>query len=325
MTINATDSRPVVGISGSSSDSASVRAMITQIAGTGAIPLFLGNHTKRDAASDFAKIDALVVMGNNSDISPECYGQPKHAKTNCELDTETGRARADYETALIKKALEEKMPLLGVCGGMQRLNVIRGGSLHQHVPDLIGNDDHAQHLHNVAPFIPVQPVHIVKESTLGNIADSTPFIFAPVPSHNNYTYKENSMHHQSVAVVGSDLRASAHAEDKFKDGSSLIEAIEADPKGKFAGQFVLGVQWHPEFSANELGAKIAVRVAQEAMEYAKQHNRSHPAGQAEEENILSSVNSLETPKQPVIDRPDGMIANIMKISQGKGRAASPTL
>ncbi len=81
MTNDLPDSRrPVIGISGSSSDSASIRAMITQIAGTGAIPLFLGNHTKRDAASDFAKIDALVVMGNNSDISPECYGQPNTKK-----------------------------------------------------------------------------------------------------------------------------------------------------------------------------------------------------------------------------------------------------
>jgi|CXWL01.1.fsa_nt_gi putative glutamine amidotransferase len=305
--------RPVVGISGGNSDSASVRAMITQIASTGAIPMFLGNHSQRNADEDIKKIDALVVMGNNSDIDPECYGQPKHKKTISELDNPKGIDRAKYETAIMEKALESGMPLLGVCGGMQRLNVILKGSLHQHVPDLIGNDDHAQHLHNVAPFIPVQPIHIVKDSVLGNISDSNPFIYAPTPARNNYTYDENSMHHQAVNLVGNGLRVSAHAEDTFKDGSKLIEAIEANPNGKFGKQFILGVQWHPEFSANELGAKIATRLAQEAQKFAEHHRPTRPSEQqVQKENRISSLDTLETSKTPTVDKKGGMVEAMLK-------------
>lgn len=305
--------RPVIGISGGNSDSASVRAMMTQIASTGAIPMFLSNHSQRNPEKDIEKINALVVMGNSSDIDPECYGQSKHEKTNSEWDSSKGIARAEYETVMMNEALKSGMPLLGICGGMQRLNVILKGSLHQHVPDLVGNDDHAQHLHNIAPFIPVQPVHIMQDSTLGSISDSNPFLFVPTPSHNNYKYDENSMHHQAVNRVGEGLRASAYAEDTFKDGSKLIEAIEADPKGKYNKQFMLGVQWHPEFSANELGAKIAMRLAQEAQKFAAHHRPTRLSKQqVQEENRISSLDTLEIPKTPTFERKGGMVEAMLK-------------
>lgn len=311
MTSIPIEPRPIVGISGGNSDSASVRAMMTQIASTGAIPMFLSNHSQRKPEADIEKIDALVVMGNNSDIDPECYGQSKHEKTNSEWDSSKGIARAKYETLIMEKALESGMPLLGVCGGMQRLNVILGGSLHQHVPDLIGHDDNAQQLHNIAPFIPVQPIHIEARSSLGNIADSKTSLFAP--AHNNYTYQENSMHHQAVDRVGDNLRAVAHAEDTLKNGSKLIEAIEADPNGKFNKQFILGVQWHPEFSANELGAKIATRLAQEAQKFAAQHRPIRLSEQqVREENILSSLDTLETLETPTVERKGGMVERILR-------------
>ena len=288
--------RPVVGICGADADSASVRAMMTQITSAGAIPMFLGNHAARDAAADIQKMDALVVMGNNADIDPASYGEQAHPKTKSELATPEGRARAEYETKLITLALEEKMPYLGVCGGMQRLNQICGGTLHQHVPDLTGNDDHRQSSFGIAPFIPVQPVHIDSKSTLGKIADDS-LLSVFVPWHRDYVYNENSMHHQAVKNPGKGLRAVAHSADILPDGSKLIEAIKADPSGPLKDQFILGVQWHPEFSASELGAKIAARVCKEAQEFAKEHNRQHPPGEAQDESIFSNLPLLKEPQQ----------------------------
>ena len=312
--------RPVIGISGGNADSASVRAMMTQITSSGAIPIYLGNHAKRDATADIEKIDALVVMGNNADIDPERYGQVKHTKTIPESATPEGKARADYEYALMEKALQSGMPLLGVCGGMHRLNVITGGDLHQHIPDLIGNNDHAQEAYNIAPFVPVEPIHLEKNSTLAHIGDSILSVF--VPWHKEYVYNENSMHHQSVNHVGKGLRAAAHAEDSLPDGSKLIEAIEADPNGPFKNQFVLGVQWHPEFSASELGAKIATRVTEEAQSFARAHNREHPPEQAQMENILSAIDTVKMPSSPTNVREGGMVDFILKqrAAQSAGRS-----
>jgi len=79
-------SAPVIGISGWKSDSASVRAMMTQISGAGAVPMFLGDHGDRNAEEDIKKIDALVIMGSDSDIDPAKYGAAKSAHTKSESD-----------------------------------------------------------------------------------------------------------------------------------------------------------------------------------------------------------------------------------------------
>lgn len=287
---------PVIGVSGSDSDSASVRAMMTQIRDTGAIPIFLGNHGKRKAADDITKIDALVVLGNDADIDPERYGQKPGAHTKPESVTPQGKARADYEYQLMLTALKEKMPVLGICGGMQRLNVLLGGSLHQHVPDLVGNDEHAQQDFGIAPFIPVQPVIITQDSMLGSSGKDALTVYTPAHGHSVGIVMENSMHHQAVDKVGNGLRAAAYAADKLPDGKLLVEAVECDPLGPFREQFIQGVQWHPEFSASPLGAKIAGRLAQEAAIFAVEHKREHPPGEAQDENIFSALPGVKMPQ-----------------------------
>jgi putative glutamine amidotransferase len=322
--------RPVIGISGSNADSASVRAMMTQVASSGAIPLFLSNHGARNAKRDIDKIDALIVMGNNADIDPARYGETPHSKTRSETQTPDGRARANYEYELMQIALGQKIPMLGVCGGMQRLAVMCGGKLHQHVPDLTGNDDHAQQEHNIAPFVPVQAVHIDENSTLGNIGNSLlasighKILSIFTPTHKDYSYQENSMHHQAVSDPGKGLRAVAFADDRLPDGSRLIEAIEADPNGAFKDQFLVGVQWHPEFSASELGAKIARRLTEEAQHYAHKHNRTHPNAEAQDETMLSSLDMLKKPAEGIRMKESGAVAYIMKrreeLFSGQSRA-----
>lgn len=282
---------PVIGISGGDADSASVRAMMTQIHSTGAIPIFLGNHANRDANEDIGKIDALVVMGNNADLDPASYGQQRHAKTMAETDTPEGKARAEYETQLMTLAMQQKMPVLGVCGGMQRLNVLAGGTLNQSVADITGNDDHDQRGHNIAPFIPVQLVKILPNTLLSVISSDVSAVYTPTHAKEPLgAIAENSMHHQCVDKVGDGLRVCGASIENDKHGNqiSIPEAIEADPKGKFAGQFLLGLQWHPEFSASPIGKFVAERVAAEGVKFAKATGRSHPLNEAVEENIKSS-------------------------------------
>lgn len=291
-----TQTPPVVGISGAGSDSASVRSMVAQIRAAGATPLFIGNHANRDADKDLGKIDALVVLGNNADIDPQRYGQKAGALTKPESATAEGKARGDYEYKLIANAIKTKMPVLGVCGGMQRINVMFGGSLHQHVPDLIGNDEHMQQNYGIAPFIPVQPVIIDNATMLGNISDGTTTLYTPAHGVGVGVVMENSMHHQAVNKVGDGLRASAYAADKLPNGSLLIEAIEADPNGPCKDQFIMGVQWHPEFGASALAPKITQRLTQEAAKYAAQGQRLHPAGEAQDESIFSALPQVKAPQ-----------------------------
>jgi len=272
---------PIIGISGSSADSASVRAAVTQIRDAGAIPLFLSNFEKRDAAADIEKLDGLVVLGNNADIDPSTYGAQKDAHTNPESTTPEGKARADYEYALMKAAIEKKMPLLGICGGMQRLNVMQGGTLHQHVPDITGNDMHAQQDAGIAPFIPVQAVQIYSGTGLSAIVGDIKSVYTP---GHGVTVAENSMHHQAVKDVGKGLRVSAMSQD------GIIDAVEADPNGPYGSQFLIGVQWHPEFGASPLGAKIIQSVVSEAQLYAaKNVHQKLSLDEVVQENIQSSL------------------------------------
>jgi putative glutamine amidotransferase len=276
---------PIIGISGIDSESGSLRAAMSQIQAAGGIPLFLGNHANRDAAEDIQKLDGLLVLGNKSDIDPERYGAARDPHTKAESDTPEGKARADYEYALMKLALEKKVPLMGICGGMQRLNVMCGGSLHQHVPDLTGNNFHAQQDMHIAPFIPVQTVVIQRGSALSGIAGDIPALFTPAHGVGSLSIiHENSMHHQSVKDIGRGLRSNAMSTD------GIIEGIEADPNGPFKDQYVMGIQWHPEFGVNPLGPKLAENLVSEAVKHAEKNQHTQPTmSDIIQENIKSSL------------------------------------
>lgn len=275
------ESSPVIGISGGDSNSASVRAMVAMLRGSGATPVVITNHEQRiaglspeqvqqKAAADLAAMSAVIVMGNDGDIDPAKYGQQAHPKTVIEKNP----SRAAYEEALIKQALNDKVPLLGVCGGMQRLNVLNGGSLIQHVPDVVGHEFHNQG--DMPGYIPVQFVSINKDTKLGNIAGSIKGIYTPGHSLPEGVVMENSFHHQAVDKVGSGLRVAAQSVEPPIEGQksrSVVQAIEADPAGPYANQFVMGVQWHPEFGASALAPKLVGAVVGEAKQFAKTHNK----------------------------------------------------
>lgn len=187
------------------------------VAHAGARPTVLPYTDQPDVLeAHLAQIDALVVTGGAFDVPPELYGEEGHPGLGPQKE---GRTR--FETAMLGGALERRIPLLGVCGGMQLLNVVRGGTLYQDIQrELPGAMDHEQ------KHDPSQPLHslkIVSGSRLAKIFGTTGAI------------QVNSTHHQSVRDIGDGLVISATSPD------GVVEAIE-DPDARF----VVGVQWHPE-------------------------------------------------------------------------------
>jgi putative glutamine amidotransferase len=162
-------------------------------------------------AETLAIADGLVLSGG-PDIDPRNYGA-----TLAGADTEVRPERDAAELALLRLALERDLPVLGVCRGMQLINVARGGSLVQHLPDVV---HHVGHRTEPGRF-DVHTVKIRGRSRTGEILGDRVSVC--------------SAHHQGIATVGEGLIATAWAEDES------IEAIEDPTK-----TFVVGVLWHPE-------------------------------------------------------------------------------
>lgn len=170
----------------------------------------------QDPDQILARVDALILAGG-ADIDPALYGAAPHPKTV----SGSLRVRDEVETALARRALELDLPLLGICRGMQIINVALGGTLLQHIPDEVG---HSEHRRNPGSFVNSDhDVRLAPGSLAGRAAGEE---LHAVKSH----------HHQAVADVGEGLEVTGRS--VLDD---LPEAIEL-PERRFA----LGVQWHPE-------------------------------------------------------------------------------
>ncbi len=156
-------------------------------------------------------LDGIIFSGG-ADVDPTLYGQDAHPETDRPFPL-----RDDGEFALLRAALERDMPTLGICRGSQVLNVALGGDLVQHLPDLVGHDDHK----DVPGAYADHEVAIEPGSKLANALG----LRAPVKSH----------HHQGMGTIGHGLTVTARAED------GTVEGLE-DPSRRFA----VGVLWHPE-------------------------------------------------------------------------------
>jgi putative glutamine amidotransferase len=176
--------------------------------------------------------DGLLLAGG-ADIDPATYGAERHPETD-----ETFPDRDVFELALARAALERDLPLLGICRGMQLLNVARGGSLRQHLPEEFG---HHEHRRTPGTFDGADhPVRLAPGSLAARCAGET-------------RHATKSHHHQGVERLGAGLEISGRAEL-----DELPEAIEAPDR-----RFALGVQWHPE--ADESSRLIAALVDQAAV------------------------------------------------------------
>lgn len=165
-----------------------------------------------------ANVDGILLAGGG-DVLPSLYGQAAHQNFDA---AEAGRD--DYELELVRLADEADLPLLAICRGIQVLNVARGGTLVQHIPDEVaGAVDHNVREPRVAI---AHEVWVTAGSLLDRLMRET---------EEDGGFPVNSRHHQAVKTVGTGLVTTATAPD------GVVEAIE-DPSRRF----VLGVQWHPE-------------------------------------------------------------------------------
>jgi putative glutamine amidotransferase len=156
-------------------------------------------------------LDGLLLSGGE-DLDPVHYGAERHPETKG-----VHEARDRAELALLRAALERDMPVLAVCRGSQVLNVALGGDLVQHLPEVVGHDEHR---HTPGTFAD-HDIRIAPDSRLGDLLGE----HAPVKSH----------HHQGFGRIAASLEEVAWAED------GIIEGLEHREK-----RFALGVLWHPE-------------------------------------------------------------------------------
>jgi putative glutamine amidotransferase len=177
-------------------------------------------------------LDGLILSGG-ADIDPDQYGSDRHPET-----TITFPERDRAELTLLRGALEREMPVLAICRGMQIMNVVHGGGLYQHLPELVGHEGHRE----TPGVFSEHDVRIEPESRIGKlIGGATPV---------------KSSHHQGLDRVGEGLDVVGWAED----GS--VEAIE-DPGHRFA----IGVLWHPEEGQDK---RLFEALVEEAKTYRKE-------------------------------------------------------
>ena len=157
-------------------------------------------------------LDAVIFTGGN-DIDAAVYGAATDTET-----TGTHRLRDDAELALLAGALERDMPVLGICRGMQLINVAYGGTLEQHLPSRLGSERHRERWGTFSEHA----VNITDDSLLGTILGASTTV--------------KSSHHQAPERIGEGLKVVATA---APDGTR--EGLEDQTKA-----FVLGVLWHPE-------------------------------------------------------------------------------
>jgi putative glutamine amidotransferase len=221
---------PLVGVSTSEVRSAGDRELVSQgepprtelalgeryleaVRAAGGMPVILAPLPAESLESLIGRLDAVVLSGG-PDLHPSAYGalpHPQLGPTEPELDS--------FELALARTAVARGLPVLGICRGMQVLNVALGGSLHQHLPDLEGAINHRQ---DEPSGEPTHRVTLARKSRLTKVIGRR--------------YVEvNSFHHQGLHALGKGLAIAGRAADGH------VEAVEVPGR-----RFTFGVQWHAE-------------------------------------------------------------------------------
>jgi putative glutamine amidotransferase len=207
------------------------RSYVSAVQLAGGLPLILApdDEVAENPGPLLDRLDALILAGG-SDIDPATYGAAPSPHTG-----ETRPERDRFELALAFGAIERGMPLLGICRGGQMVNVACGGTLIQHLPDVVGDD---RHLETPGRFseheVELDPGSLAARAARGRRIT--------VRSH----------HHQAVDELGEGLKATGHS---LPD--AVVEAIEHPDH-----EFTLGVLWHPEADERSKIVAALVRAAQ---------------------------------------------------------------
>lgn len=206
----------------------------TTVEAAGGTPIGLSYISDIEAYIEL--LDGIIITGGDFDIHPKFYGEDIQSAR-----VSTNTKRTEFELKLAKAALKRNIPILGICGGHQVINVAFGGSLIQHIPDEVETE-----IAHEQPNARTEPGHdvIIKDNTL---------LSAIVKSE---TVAVNSAHHQAIKTPGQGLVVNATAAD------GIIEGVEHPDY-----RFCMGVQWHPEFSITPKDDAITAALVGAAKEY----------------------------------------------------------
>ena len=208
------------------------RSYIEAVKRAGGLPIMLppDEMSERDPDEILDLLDALILAGG-ADIDPSAYGEEAHPETRGTVPERDG-----FEIALARRALERDLPFLGVCRGMQLMNVATGGTLLQHLPDSHG---HHEHRRNPGSFDGADhDVRLADGSLAARAAGET-------------VHGTKSHHHQGIDRLGEGFEVTG-----WSTIDDLPEAFEM-PESRFA----LGVQWHPEADERSRLIEALVREA----------------------------------------------------------------
>jgi gamma-glutamyl-gamma-aminobutyrate hydrolase PuuD len=187
---------------------------VDQVVAAGGTPVLL--PPVAEAGEMVRRLDGLIISGG-PDVEPAVYGEQPGPNT-----TVVRPERDAAELVFFREAIAAGLPVLGICRGMQLMNVALGGSLIQHLPDVVGHDGHS-------PTPGQMGTHEIAVAPSCQLAGILPGSSVAVATH----------HHQGIGKLGSGLTATAWAQD------GTIEAIELD-RGGTGHPFTIAVQWHPE-------------------------------------------------------------------------------
>jgi putative glutamine amidotransferase len=182
------------------------------------LPITADKKTLRDTVR---RLDGLLLIGGNFDVPPQLFGERPIPELGI-----VKRSRSEYEIELIKAAERVGLPILAVCGGMQTVNVSRGGTLYQDInSQRPGSREHQQTTPKtrVAHQVTVEPGSALHRIVTGK------------RSRQPFRLGVNSTHHQAIRDLGRGLKVSARAAD------GIVEGLEGQ-----GDAFLIGVQWHPE-------------------------------------------------------------------------------
>ncbi len=181
----------------------------------GLLPVMAANLSAAAAADLIERVDGVVFSGG-ADLDPALFGRSPEAGLGL-----VDPVRDAFEVALYRAARARGLPILGICRGIQVVNVAEGGTLHQHLPAVEGTIQHEQRNIDYPPFHALR----LEPGSIAATAAGTELVTV------------NSAHHQGIKDLAPTLRATAYADD------GLIEVVEAQD-----APWLLAVQWHPEMN-----------------------------------------------------------------------------
>ena len=197
--------------------------------GAGGLPVVIPPTLDRGLIREYAqRLDGILLPGSSTDVDPAIYNAEPHPQLGKRYPE---RDATDFE--LLRHADETGTPLLGICFGVQSLNVHRGGTLVQDIPSLVLNAS-VHELDDEAGGPARHAVRLREGTRLASLAGC-------------FEADVNSYHHQAVDCLGANLRVAAMAPD------GVVEAVEDS-----TGRFVVGVQWHPERGWREAPLSLAL-------------------------------------------------------------------